>query len=590
MLRSVELRNYRGFSRHTVPLRDTTIIVGGNNAGKSTLIEALKVISIVASRAQFLNYRYSPDWLDVPPSVVGVYPSLSGIGFEFENLGHQYSDEPANIQAVFDNGNSISIYLSPEHAQAFALLRTKDKQIVSSKSEAYDFFTIPINVCPPAGRLNPEERYLQDDTVRKNLNNNISCLHFRNQIYRYGDTEAAAPPEDDEFDQRPATNTFEVFCKLAEFTWPKLKIEAIERSGSSMSLLVRDGSFVTEVGKVGSGLQAWLQTCWFLARTPQDSVVVFDEPDIFLHADLERKLFRLISGYFTQAIVATHSTEILAEVEAEDVLVVDKNARSSKFTENIPAVQNVINNIGGAHNLQLTRLWSARRCIFVEGDDLEFLQVFQNAFDPTASLSISSIPHIPIGGFGNWKHAVGAAIGFRNASNKEIRSFCILDSDYRTQEEHNKIEKEASDNGLALHIWSKKEIENYVINEDVISRFIQSRNNKNVPTAQTVRNRIDKICDGLEELIFDQIANNISLRDRNGVADANKKARAFVKARWGTLEGKLALAPGKTVVSQLSAWAQTNYKVSFSALSLAREMDSSELDTEVISVLNSVIT
>ena len=44
MITEIELENYRGFSKHKIPLRPVSIIVGRNNSGKSTIIEALKKV------------------------------------------------------------------------------------------------------------------------------------------------------------------------------------------------------------------------------------------------------------------------------------------------------------------------------------------------------------------------------------------------------------------------------------------------------------------------------------------------------------------------------------------------------------------
>src|SRR5207249_764198 len=123
-------------------------------------------------------------------------------------------------------------------------------------------------------------------------------------------------------------------------------------------LLVRDEGFVGEVRWMGHGLQIWLQTMWFLARIDPNDVVIFDEPDVFLHADLQRKLIRTLKTQGRQSIVATHSIEMMAEVDPSSILVVDRRRERSQFATSLPAVQGIIDHIGGVHNIQLARLWS----------------------------------------------------------------------------------------------------------------------------------------------------------------------------------------------------------------------------------------
>ena len=67
MLQYVELTNFRCFSRHRLPLRSHTIMVGRNNAGKSTVIEAFRFIGLITERYTYLNFHPVPAWLDMDP-------------------------------------------------------------------------------------------------------------------------------------------------------------------------------------------------------------------------------------------------------------------------------------------------------------------------------------------------------------------------------------------------------------------------------------------------------------------------------------------------------------------------------------------
>src|SRR5262245_37367385 len=97
---------------------------------------------------------------------------------------------------------------------------------------------------------------------------------------------------------------------------------------------------------MGHGVQMWLQTMWFLIRSKGTETVVLDEPDVYMHADLQRKLIRYIRARFTQVIVTTHSSEIM----------------ESRHADNLPAVQAVLANLGSAQNVHLARLATATPC------------------------------------------------------------------------------------------------------------------------------------------------------------------------------------------------------------------------------------
>lgn len=370
-----------------------------------------------------------------------------------------------------------------------------------------------------------------------------------------------------------------------------MQIKSLEGNNGNqdLTLLVRDGPFVAEVAWVGHGLQSWLQIVWFLSRTDRNSSVILDEPDIYLHADLQRKLIKILKNRYPQVIVATHSVEIMSDVDPDNILIIDKNAKSSRFANSIPGVQDVIDRIGGVHNLQLSRLWAARRCLFVEGKDMALLSIFQSLMFPDIEDPVDTIPYISLGGWGNWRHAIGATIGLRNAGDTAIKTYCILDSDYKTQEEKDELKYQARRHGLQIHIWKSKEIENYLLVADLIHRHISKRGRKQKPRLETVVSEMHKICDEMREDITDSIATEILAKDRSfSLAKANIAARDAVGKEWGDIGGKFALVSGKMMLSKISSWSQREYKVSISALSLAREMRSCELDEEVRHVISCI--
>ncbi len=64
MLTSLNIENYRCFKQHSISFHKTTFLVGENNAGKSTIIEALRFVGLAQRRYKTANYVSAPDWLD----------------------------------------------------------------------------------------------------------------------------------------------------------------------------------------------------------------------------------------------------------------------------------------------------------------------------------------------------------------------------------------------------------------------------------------------------------------------------------------------------------------------------------------------
>jgi len=355
--------------------------------------------------------------------------------------------------------------------------------------------------------------------------------------------------------------------------------------------MIRNEDFVGEVSWMGHGLQMWLQTMWFLARCSQFETVILDEPDVYMHADLQRRLIRFLRGRHPQVIVATHSIEIMSEVDPENILVVDRDKRQAQFTTDIPQVQQVVDQIGGVENLQLARLWGSRRCLFVEGDDLGFMKQFQNKVLPRSVEPIDAIPNLSVGGWGGWNYAVGSSMLLGSSIGQNIRSYCIFDSDFHTPTQIETREREADEKGLCLHIWKKKEIENYLLVPDAIFRMVAPRARDIQPrlSAQLIGQKLFEIADTLKDEVTDAYSTEFLAENRaGGATQANRSARERIARGWETIEGRLSLVSGKQILGKLSEWTQANYGVPISPMRIARQLRRNEIADEVVDVLTAI--
>src|SRR5258708_995694 len=177
---------------------------------------------------------------------------------------------------------------------------------------------------------------------------------------------------------------------------------------------------------MGHGLQMWLQTMWFLTLSKGAPTIILDEPDVYMHPDLQRRIIRLIRRRHSQCIITTHSVEMLSEVRPEDVLIVDKRRRQSHFAASIPAVQRVIDTVGSAHNINLARLSTAEKLILCEENDLKLQKIFQHKLFLESPQPIDATPSMPMGGGGGWQPEVGSACLLQNVFGEPITTYCLL--------------------------------------------------------------------------------------------------------------------------------------------------------------------
>jgi hypothetical protein len=283
--------------------------------------------------------------------------------------------------------------------------------------------------------------------------------------------------------------------------------------------------------------------------------------------------------------------EIMSDVAPENIFVIDRARKNSAFATSIPAVQAIVDHIGSVQNVHLARLWSAKKCILVEGKDMGYLTVLHRKLFPSAEEVLSTIPNMSIGGWGGWTFALGTSLLAKNAFGEDVIIYCVLDRDYHTDEEITKRYDEARSKGVELHIWSRKEIESYLVFPDAILRIIDSRRARRTepPTLEVVEHALDEVLDSPKDGIFDSIATAIQAQDRSlTTSSVNKKARTKVEEAWRTRAERIAIAPGKTVISRMSEWSQHEFGVSFGPWTIAQEMVALEFDQEVISFLSAL--
>ncbi len=573
MLTRLELSNFRCFSNHKVELQKKTLLVGKNNAGKSTCVEALRLISVVTERLSGLRLQSPPRWTGLPFRAKGVSPSLEGIEIHRSSLFYNYGDPPAVVSATFENEARLEVHIGPE-LELHAVIYDSDGDYANSRQSINAAQVPRVSILPQISPLHESEFILEDRYVRTNIQTSRSSLHFRNQI-------------------KLSPECFVDLQNLVSTTWPGLAVRPLDipsigqRKEVPLSLLVRDGDFEAEVAWMGHGLQMWLQTMWFLVRNKSSGVLILDEPDVYMHADLQRKLIRMLMRDSRQFIVATHSPEMLAEVEPDSVVVLDRKRRISRPATSSQAVQELLLRVGSVHNLSLARLASQRKLLLVEGDDVALLKRVQNIVDPDSDRPIDTVPNIDIGGWGGWPGAVTLARFFRKNVEDDIAIHCFLDRDFHTDEEIAKRLDEANSVGIELTIWSVKELENFFLVPEAIARLI-AKKTKTAIDAETISSFLSKEAERRrEDTLGAMIECARPAQDAKSFTAAMKKVNPLFAQRWEADNG-LSVVGGKELLTTVFQWAQDKHKVSISTASLIHELLPKEIRSELKHAIRSV--
>ena len=185
MLKSLELRNFRGFKEHRVEFSSFSLLIGQNNAGKTTLIEALRIVALAQAKAASANFVMAPESINREVTGPVFRVSLSAIGFEYESVHHRYeSDSPAVIVAKLTNNCSVTVVIGDEPSIVFCQLTEPRSKKVNNRNQSSNPKFGQILVMPPIGHLLIHESPISEDYLRKSTVGYRAHRHLRNHMHK----------------------------------------------------------------------------------------------------------------------------------------------------------------------------------------------------------------------------------------------------------------------------------------------------------------------------------------------------------------------------------------------------------------------
>jgi predicted ATP-dependent endonuclease of OLD family len=210
-----------------------------------------------------------------------------------------------------------------------------------------------------------------------------------------------------------------------------------------LTMFCTEGRVDRELCWAGFEFQVWLQLLTHLTNSADANVLIVDEPEIYLHPDLQHRLFHLLKATDKQIVLATHSAEMVNQAEHDDVVIVNKSRRSATRVTDIEGLQDALFSIGSAQNIHLARLSRGKKILFLEGNDFRLLRRLAAQLGLETLAEGIDLTVIPIGGFGQRQKIDNVAWTFEKVLRSEIAIAAVLDRDYRCAEEIGELIRDA---------------------------------------------------------------------------------------------------------------------------------------------------
>ena len=574
---SIAVKNYKALKRYSVTLNSFNVLVGPNNAGKSTIIGAFRILA----EGMRMASAKKPEYIDLDGIASwGYRVPLEDLPVATENIFSDYDDsEPATVEFRLSGGNKLLLVFR-EPKSCFLVCKT-ERRSVQSPSDFKREYKASVGFVPILGPVEHNEPLYQIEAARRALLTHRASRNFRNIWYHY--------PEE-----------FEHFRELVRSTWPGMDIEKPEIDHSYekpiLHMFCPEERFPREIFWAGFGFQVWCQMLTYIVRARKDSLLIIDEPDIYLHSDLQRQLVGLLKSIESDVLIATHSTEIISEADPRDLLIVNKKTLSAKRIKDPSQLQNVFGVLGSNLNPTLTQLAKSRRAVFVEGKDFQILSAFARKLGKQELANRSDFAVIPVEGF-NPQKVNDFSKGMELTLGGKLLKAVIFDRDYRSKDETAKEITELKKVADFVHIHARKEIENYLLEPAAIKRALLQR-----IAEQNKRTDVNVQCEESIEDLFEQLTGSLKSRTRSQFLS---KRAAFEKTKspgldqatiteklldefdgiWRELSKRLEIVPGKELLSQLNQYFQATYKVTLTALGIISAMRQEEVPEEMATLM-----
>jgi len=579
---SVRFYKFKGFAEFYLSLEKFNIMVGPNNCGKSTIMGAFRILTEGIRKARAKN----PVLIDGPKGeTFGYIIDLTDVPVATENIFNNYDDSvPATVTFRLSNGNELIIF--SKEVGTCALVCQPRGFPIRSTSDFKREYNITISSVPILGPVEHDEDVYLKEAARLALLTHRASRNFRNIWYHY--------PEE-----------FKEFRKVIMSTWSGLDIEPPQVNYGDkkpkLHMFCIEDRIPREIYWMGFGFQVWCQIITYIIQGRNASILLIDEPDIYLHSDLQRRLINFLRTLNADILIATHSTEIMSEAEPDDLLIINKVNRSAKRIRHSKELQTTFRILGSNLNPILTQLVKTRRVLFFEGKDIHIVSKFASKLGYERVANRSDFTIISSQGFNpvkvhDFTQGIEAAIGM------EILSGAVFDRDYRSSIESTQIKEKLEQYCDFARIHSRKEIENFLLHPTVLTRAIQMRiieNTKRTGEVFTYRENTTQLLDQITSPWRHNILAKYIEKRRpfehslaTGLAEETITEKLMIEydRDWNDINRRLLIVPGKETLSALNTYLQQHYKTALTPSFIIDAFKPDEIDPEMLDLIRIIDT
>lgn len=496
MIHKIQIKNFKRLGTKEIVLEDgVSLVVGGNNSGKTSVLHALAVweyakqVLVYEKSPRALYHGFSGDGYGVTlddftpisiPSFRYLWTNLkatsgytleiacfwySGTNEKYLKIGLAYGQEKLYIKQLDSNLNDGDSVPKVAYLPTFAGIGSKEEWHTPAVRNKY----IGQGLAGSVLRNQIMELYLQNIAIRKERKGDRSKIL---------ESDLKWIRENDPYELLNQT----LFSIFKGFLYPKAFNPVFH---THVQINFRKGDFVNnrfkplsdykerDIMVEGSGFLQWLNV-YTMAVTPSIDILLLDEPDAHLHCSLQSDLFAHLQKISTlnkkQVLIATHSTDIIKIFDFNRILSVESTSISYLASED--AKIKIISGIGSEYFPLLEAVQKNKRVLFVENEsDAKLLKIFCEKYSKWPS-------NIVIWPKANKQKERKTLFLYLKEQIPNLKCISLSDRDndlYRdgcTNLHDTTPDLIEGDNELRYRKWRRWELESYLISKPAIIRLI----------------------------------------------------------------------------------------------------------------------
>lgn len=577
-LLKVEIENFKCFQKFKVKLDDFNVVIGVNNSGKTTILQAL-IFShylirkcVWSDRDRLVSANKTDYVFDLVPNMF-----VKDLWFNQKTRGKGNISVPIKLFLEYEQGLKFEF----ETHYRYGGLNHKVVEIPTgvSAQKIENILTESPLLIPASTGIVVHEEYRASGVRDFLISSGRSSELIRSFLYDIG-TKSDGNSNEIELIRKKLRQVFGI---------TDLKVEWDEATDPYMRTFYKEKGNTFDLVSGGSGFIQFIQILSKIYYR-KSSIVIIDEPDAHLNPNLVYDMVRTLQEYAkkigVQVIIATHSKDVLDIVEPEQIFIIDSSLDESKTCDEAKtAAYEALGIELPVRELAYLQMFS--KVLLVEGSsDTHLLQRFGTTLHEDFKSNLRNIFVLPIKGRDNFDSYVNFFNSLRQKLSKNIDVFFLRDRNNLTDEDYKKKLQYYSSKVKKAVILKRNELESYLLLPKLFTKVLTQKGVKF--TDKDFRDLLSEIKSELEinlETVFEQ--SYAKLRDST-IGDTVTRNEAKSAFRKMLSANQFAVLPGKEALKKMFSSIEERHQVRLSYHDLFSNLEHSMFPNDLLNLLKAI--